>query len=114
MEPLSIIANCDLESAETLRGTLSPDDIAMIVDYYHHTSDWNQKDIAIHLLQDCEPSRVESVMRDALHSPTVETRAIALCSLKNDSALFETFLEGGFVQPRLVDAAIQSEFGTTK
>jgi hypothetical protein len=51
-------------------------------------------------------------MRDALHSPTTESRAIAICSLKDDFTLFDRFLRGGFVDASLVDAMIKTEFRT--
>ena len=109
VDPVSAVVNCDFEAAEALRGRLSRQQVSDVVTLYHDTSDWNQKDIAVHLLQDCEPAVVEIVMRDALHSPTAETRAIALCSLKNDFGMFETFLRNGFVDAALVDEAIRSE-----
>jgi hypothetical protein len=112
MDPISAIVNSDFEAAESLRGSLSAQQVSEIISLYSDTKDWGQKDIAVHLLQDCEPAAVEYVMRDALRSPTAESRAIALCSLKNDFTLFERFLRNGFVDASLVDAAIQSELGT--
>jgi len=112
VDPVSAIVNCDFEAAEALRGSLGRQQVSDIVALYRDTSDWGQKDIAVHLLQDCEPSAVEVVMRDALNSPTTETRAIAFCSLKNDFGMFENFLRDGFVDAALVDDAIHSEFGT--
>ncbi|MCC9607795.1 hypothetical protein LOC68_03300 [Blastopirellula sp. JC732] len=112
MDAVSAIVNCDFEAAESLRGSLDEQQVSDVIALYLGTADWGQKDIAIHLLQDCEPSVVEAVMRDALQSPTVETRALALCSLKNDFAMFERFLRNGFVDASLVDAAIESEFRT--
>ena len=106
------MVNCDFEAAESLRGSLTAHQVSEIITLYRETTDWNQKDIAIHMLQDCEPSAVQHVMRDALHSPTTESRAIALCSLKNDFTLFDRFLRNGLVDASLVDAEIKSEFRT--
>ncbi len=112
MDPISAILNCDFEAAESLRGNLTSHEVSAIIALYRDTTDWNQKDIAIHLLQDCDPIAVENVMRDALHSPATESRAIAICSLKNDFTLFDRFLRGGFVDASLVDGMIKTEFGT--
>lgn len=110
MDPISAILICDFEAAESLRGNLTAHEVSAIIALYRKTTDWNQKDIAIHMLQDCDPTAVESVMRDALLSPTAESRAIALCSLKNDFTLFDRFIRDGFVDASLVDAAIKTEF----
>jgi hypothetical protein len=112
VDPISAILTCDFEAAESLRGNLTPHEVSAIISLYQDTADWNQKDIAIHLLQDCDPLAVENVMRDALHSPTTESRAIAICSLKDDFTLFDRFLRGGFVDASLVDAMIKTEFRT--
>lgn len=112
VDPISAILNRDFESAESLRGNLTPQEVSAIIALYQETTDWNQKDIAIHLLQDCDPTTIENVMRDALHSPTTETRAIAVCSLKDDFTLFDRFLRDGFVDASLVDAVIKTEFRT--
>ncbi len=45
-------------------------------------------------------------------SPTTESRAIAVCALKDDFTLFDRFLRDGFVDASLVDAAIKTEFRT--
>jgi hypothetical protein len=110
-DPVSAIMHCDMSSAESLRGSLTPAQIREIVDTYRRLSDWEPKDIAIHLLQDCDPSKVQLVMRDALRSPTVESRAIAFCSLAKDFNLFPSFLRDGVVDPNLVDTAIKTRFG---
>ena len=110
MDPVSAIAQCDFEAAEHLRGRLAVQQVSDVIALYWDTADWDQKDVAVHILQDCEDSALEPVMRDALQSPTVETRAIAFCSLKKDATLFTQFLRNGFVDASLVDAAIQSEF----
>lgn len=112
MDPFTAILNSDFDAAESLRGNLTPHDVSSIIELYQNTTDWNQKDIAIHLLQDCEPLAVANVMHDALHSPTTESRAIAVCSLKDDFTLFDRFLRGGFVDASLVDAVIETEFRT--
>jgi hypothetical protein len=112
VDPISAILNCDFEAAECLRGNLTPYEVSAIIAIYQETMDWNQKDIAIHLLQDCDPTTVENVMRDALHSPTTASRAIAVCALKDDFTLFDRFLRGGFVDASLVDAVIKTEFRT--
>ena len=110
-DTISPIAECDFERAESLRGSLSRDQIAEVVHTYQRLGDWPPKDIAVHLLQDCERSQVREVMRDALRSPTVESRAIAYCSLTGDPNQFSTFVRDGVVVPQLVDRAIAAKFG---
>lgn len=112
MDPITAIVNSDLGMAESLRGTLSNYDVASIIDLYRSTSDWKQKDVAVHLLQDCDSVDLESVMHDVLQSPTAETRAIAFCCLGNDSNMFDQFIRNGFVDPELVDSAIRARFAT--
>ncbi len=108
MDPVTAILRCDFEAAEYLRGSLSDQQVSEITSLYNSLAKWSQKDIAIHLLQDCESSAIQSVMKDAIKSPTVESRAAAICCLENDFGMFETFLRGGFVDASLVDAAIQT------
>ena len=49
---------------------------------------------------------IATLMRDGLDSPTVESRAYALCSLSDDNDLFPQLLDGGWVSEEKVDAAI--------
>jgi hypothetical protein len=112
LDPHSIIMSCDFAQAEAMRGNLNQSQVADLVETYHRLSDWKPKDITIHLLQDCKPVEVRSVMQDALRSPTPESRAIAVCSLAEDWTLFDGFLRNGFVSAEAVDQAIQEKFGT--
>ena len=109
---LAVISACDLERAEELRGTLTSHEIAEITGRYHELRDWEPKDVAVHLLQDCNPQQLREVMRDALRSPTAATRAVAFCSLSNDFGLFDSFLRDGIIAAELVDRAIRERFGT--
>lgn len=111
-EAIAAILDCDIELAESLRGTLTKAEINKVIDTYHRLGEWQPKDVAIHLLQDADPDQVQAVMHDALNSPTVETRAIAYCSLCRDFAAFNGFLRKGFVDPSLVNQAIQSKFSS--
>jgi hypothetical protein len=111
-DAMTAIVECDFELAESLRFTLTPATITEIVDMYHHLNDWSRRDIAVHLLQDCDPARVQSVMQNALNSPTPESRAIAYCSLCGDFEAFDSFLRDGFVDADLVDTAIRTKFGS--
>jgi hypothetical protein len=49
---------------------------------------------------------VRPIFRDALNSPTVETRAYALCVLTGNFAAFTALLTDGWVDAAKVDAAI--------
>ncbi len=101
------LRNQDFEALEGLRdGPVSgylPDLIAA----YNLLSDWPTKDLVVHLIQDCADQRADYVMRDALDSPTADSRAIALCILQSDFSLFDSFLVNGFVDSERVNAAVQ-------
>lgn len=105
--PSDAILHCDHELAESLRDTMTEEDVREVAEIYHNLGDWPPKDIAIHLLQDSDSEIVRSIMQDGLNSPTAEVRATALCWLTSDSGeTFESFLNDGWVDPERVDAAI--------
>ncbi len=105
-DPITAILESDFALADSLRGLLTQKQIQEVIDTYQKLSDWLPKDIAVHMLQDCKPEMVREVMLDALKSPTVETRAIAYCSLAGDH--FDAFVRNGAVDTHLVDRAITS------
>ena len=108
---LDVIRNADFDAAEGLRFKLSPEQIQEVVDEYSRLTDWKNKDIAIHLLQDYEADALDDMMRDGLDSPTTETRAVAYCCLTKNFSAFNDFLRNGCVEKDLVDAAIKAKFG---
>lgn len=88
LDPFVAIHEDDLWMAEALRGTLQPATVAAIVDFYPRLTDWRAKDMAVHMLQDISREQVRQVMTDALNSPIVYSRAIAMCRLANDFSSF--------------------------
>jgi hypothetical protein len=100
------LRNQDFEAIEELRDGPVADYIPELVAAYGDLTDWNSKDLVVHLIQDCTDDRARDAMLDALDSPTVETRAVAICVLNSDFALFDSFLVDGWVDASRVDAAI--------
>jgi hypothetical protein len=100
------LRNHDFEALETLRDGQVSDHLTDLVAAYAALNDWATKDLVLHLIQDCSDDRVRDVMLDALDSPTPDSRAIAICSLRSDNTLFDGFLVNGFVDGGRVDAAI--------
>lgn len=96
----------DFESVESLRDGPVADYLPDLIRAYGMLDDWESKDLIIHLVQDCSDERLTEVMRDALDSPTPETRAIAVCVLRSDYSLFESFIVDGFVNADRVDEEI--------
>ena len=108
---IDAIIHGDFDLAESLRGTLSASQVQEIIETYYRLSNWPSKDLAVHLLQDYPSDKVKAVMRDALASPTPGTRAVAYCVITGNDVAFGSFLSDGFVDPKRVDAAIQSMDG---
>ena len=100
------LRNHDFEALETLRDGPVSEYLADLIVAYGSLNDWATKDLVLHLVQDCADDRVRDVMVDALDSPTPDSRAIAICSLRSDNTLFDGFLVNGFVDGGRVDAAI--------
>jgi HEAT repeat protein len=97
----------DYGELEGLRDDRLRDLVEPLVSDYQHASDWTTRDAIVFLLQDLDDERLAPIMRHALSSSTVDTRAIAICALRGDRKLFDTFLVNGFVDPSRVDAAIK-------
>jgi len=100
------LRNHDFEALETLRDGPVSEYLAELVVAYATLDDWATKDLVLHLIQDCADDRARDVMVDALDSPTPDSRAIAICSLRSDFSLFDSFLVNGLVDGGRVDAAI--------
>jgi len=58
-------------------------------------------------VQDIISDDTVSIMEDAINSPEVETRAIAICIIRNDYSLFDQFLVDGWLDEDIVDSAIE-------
>jgi hypothetical protein len=98
----------DFEACESLRDGPIVDHLPQLLAAYDQLEDWAVKDLIVHLVQDCSDERLSETMRDALNSPTPDTRAIAVCHLEShDGSLFEAFLVNGFVDAILVERAVK-------
>lgn len=96
----------DFEVIETLRDHLSERIVREVLAGWHVDLPWNTKDAYAALLMDQTGEEVRPLFQDALHSPTAETRAYALCVLMEDFTLFDSVMTAGGVDERKVDAAI--------
>lgn len=94
------------EVIETLRDHLNEAIVREVTARWHADLPWRTKDAYAALLMDQTGEAVRPLFRDALHSPTAETRAYALCVLTKDFALFDSIMTDGGVDEAKVDAAI--------
>jgi hypothetical protein len=97
----------DFEALEGLRDGPVQEIVEPLLADYSKATDWAARDAIVFLVQDLGDQRLASMMRHALDSPTLETRAIAVSFLSGDHRLFESFLVGGRVSEERVDVAIK-------
>lgn len=100
------IAKGDFEELEGLRDVLNDDIVRTLASEWHAGLTWSVKDAYAALLMDQTAECVRPLFRDALKSPTVETRAYALCVLTRDFEQFTALMSDGGVDEAKVDAAI--------
>lgn len=98
----------EFEILEGLRDHLNECIIREVVADWSSDLPWSIKDAYAALLQDQTGRVVRPLYRDALNSPTPETRAYALCVLREDFGLFESLLSDGGVDAAKVNAAIEN------
>ncbi|MEZ4223284.1 MAG: zinc ribbon domain-containing protein [Polyangiaceae bacterium] len=111
---LAAIDERDAEAIESLRGVVRGEHLDAILDTWRASLPWDAKDLYAALLMDQKSERIELLMRDALSSPSVETRAYAVCYLLGSFSHFDSLLAGGgWVDPVKVDAAIARWRATT-
>lgn len=97
----------DFETIEGLRDEVRPDNLPALVKKWNANLPWSKKDAFVALLMDQMNPIVHPMMKDALNSPTAESRAYALCILKNDFKLLPKWLDKtGFLIPAKVDQAV--------
>ncbi len=96
----------EFEILEGLRDHLNERIIRTVVADWSSELPWHVKDAYAALLQDQTGRVVQPLFRDALDSPTAETRAYALCVLMEDFGLFDGIMSDGGVDAAKVDAAI--------
>jgi hypothetical protein len=97
----------DYEALEGLRDEIRPAHVPQLVKDWNSSLPWSVKDAYATLLMDQTGKVIEPLMRDALQSPTPETRAYALCCLIGDFKVFESLLTSSSVDAKKVDAAIE-------
>ncbi len=100
------LAERDFEEIEGLRDVLNDDLVRTIASDWSADLDWDTKDAYAALLLDQFSEAVRPIFRDALDSPTVESRAYAVCLLSKDFSRFDDFLIDGGVAEGPVDAAV--------
>jgi hypothetical protein len=100
------LAERDFEEIERLRDVLNDDLVRTIVSDWSADLDWDSKDAYATLLLDETSEAVCPIFRDALDSPTVESRAYAVCVLTKDFSRFDTFLVDGGIVEGPVDVAV--------
>lgn len=96
----------DFEALERLRDVLTDEIVRQVAQDWHARLPWTTKDAYAALLQDQTAECVLPIFQDALGSPTVETRAYALCVLTGCFSQFSSLLTHGGVDEQKVDAAI--------
>ena len=106
-QALAAIDRRDYDALEALRDAVHPSFVAALAETWSSVLSWDRKDCYIALLMDQSGESVTQLMRDGLDSPTVESRAYALCALTADHNLFSQLLDGGWVSEAKVDAAIK-------
>lgn len=100
------LAQQDFEEIECLRDILNPALVDLVAADWRTDLPWEIKDAYAALLLDQTRDSVRPIFLDALRSPTVETRAYAVCVLAKDFGRFNAMLVGGGLDEALVDAAV--------
>lgn len=91
---------------KNLRDDLTDELVGEVIQGWHAGLPWAIKDAYASLLQEQLSDCVHPLFRDALNSPTAETRAYALCVLTGDFTQFTSIMTKGGVDAAKVDAAI--------
>jgi hypothetical protein len=100
------LAERDFDEIEGLRDVLTDDLVRTISSEWSADLDWETKDAYAALLLDQTSEAARPIFRDALDSPTVESRAYAVCVLTSDFSRFNDLLVGGGLDESRVDAAV--------
>lgn len=104
---LAAIEAQDFEEIEGLRDKLDADLVRRIAAQWRKDLPWGIKDAYAALLMDRLEDCVRPVFVDALQSPTVESRAYAVCVLSRDFGRFDGMMSEGGLDERKVDAAVK-------
>ena len=107
-EFLAAIEARDGEAVEALRGAAVGNWLHDLVDYYQSLTDWDRKDLVIGLVCDYYDSVLHPIYSDALSSPSIDTRALAVSGLSGDAILFESLVVNGRVDASRTAAAVEA------
>ncbi len=103
------IRTADYDVIESLRDQMGTAAARELVRDWHQDQPWRSKDALVALLMDQLDDSVMPVMRDALRSPTLESRAYAVCVLSRDFARFDAMLDkNGALDAAKVAGAVRS------
>ncbi|MCB1277103.1 hypothetical protein [Prosthecobacter sp.] len=98
----------DFEKIEGLRDVLNPGLVQQIADDWRSDLPRETKDAYAALLLDQVADCVRPIFEDALASPSVESRAYAVCVLTKDFGRFDSMLVNGGLDAAKVDAAVRT------
>lgn len=96
----------NFEVLERLRDVLTPALVTQIAAEWRPNLPWGVKDAYAALLMDQTADCVRSIFEDALSSPSVESKAYAVCVLTRDFSRFDAMLVHGSLDPAKVDAQV--------
>ncbi|MGV3663578.1 MAG: hypothetical protein ACO1TE_25635 [Prosthecobacter sp.] len=97
----------DFEEIEGLRDRLDGELVPEIAAQWRDDLPWAVKDAYAALLMDRLEECVRPLFVDALRSPTVESRAYAVCVLTRDFGRFDAMMSHGALDEGRVDAAVK-------
>ncbi len=89
------LQSADYQALEYLRDDLNADLVEQIAREWRADAPWRLKDAYAALLMDRLEDCVRPIMQDALLSPTIESRAYAICVLTRDFSLFNAMMTKG-------------------
>lgn len=102
------ITSQDFEEIEGLRDVLNDEIVRQIASEWRAELPWEVKDAYAALLLDQTADCVRPLFQDALHSPTLESRAYAVCVLTQDFGRFESMMVNGGLDETKVNAAVRA------
>lgn len=100
------ITEQDYEEIEGLRDVLNAELVRQVSADWRGDLPWQVKDAYAALLLDQTAECVRPIFSDALQSPTVESRAYAVCVLTGDFGRFDAMLLNGGLDEGRVDAQV--------
>lgn len=98
----------DYQEIEGLRDVLNDEVVRQIASEWRAELPWEVKDAYAALLLDQTADCVRPLFQDALHSPTLESRAYAVCVLTKDFGRFESMMVNGGLDETKVNAAVRA------